>query len=169
MLKNELRFLGSLLIRIAEATAVPAGGALAVDRDVFAQKVTQALESHPNIEIIHQEVREIPTGLVVIASGPLTSPALSEAILQQTGREHLYFYDAIAPIVTQESINLDIAYRASRYGRGEQEAGDYVNCPFDEEQYTDFVGELNRAERIKLREFEMELEGGSKNRCASIL
>jgi methylenetetrahydrofolate--tRNA-(uracil-5-)-methyltransferase len=162
LLKNELRVLGSLLMRVAQETAVPAGGALAVDREAFARKVSETLQNHPNIEIFREEVKEIPPGLVVIASGPLTSPALSQAIMRLTGREHLYFFDAIAPIVTLQSINLDIAYRASRYGRGEQEAGDYINCPFDKSQYLSFVEEMNRAERVERREFELKIDDGVK-------
>jgi methylenetetrahydrofolate--tRNA-(uracil-5-)-methyltransferase len=160
LLKNELRLLGSLLVRIADETALPAGGALAVDREAFARQVSAALENHPNIQITRQEVREILSGLVIVASGPLTSLALSQAIVQLTGQEHLYFFDAIAPIVTLESIDMRIAYRASRYGRGVQEAGDYVNCPFSENQYRQFIDELNRAERIHLRDFELILEAG---------
>lgn len=162
LLKNELRLLGSLLIRIADEISLPAGGALAVDRDEFARRVSEAVEAHPNIKVIREEVTEIPKSLAVIASGPLTSPALSQSIAQITGRDHLYFFDAIAPIVTYESIDMAVAYRASRYGRGDQEQGDYINCPFDENQYRTFVEELNRAERIELREFELMMEKGVK-------
>lgn len=162
VLKAELRRLGSLLLRIAEETAVPAGGALAVDREAFSRQVTQAIESHPNIELVRQEVTDIPTGPAVIASGPLTSPRLSQAIQSLTGQEHLYFFDAIAPIVRLDSINMNIAYRASRYERGDQEEGDYINCPMDREEYEAFVAALISAERIELKEFELELEGGVK-------
>ena len=160
VLKNELRQMGSKLIRIAEATAVPAGGALAVDRTAFANQVTESLTQHPNIEILRQEAKEIPDELAIIASGPLTSPALSLAIINLTGSKHLYFFDAIAPIISLESIDMSIAYRASRYGRGELEKGDYINCPLNKEEYDQFVAELQSAERIMLREFELELEGG---------
>jgi methylenetetrahydrofolate--tRNA-(uracil-5-)-methyltransferase len=160
LLKEELRRLGSLLVGIAEETAVPAGGALAVDRDAFARRVTQMVYDHPRIDVMRKEATSIPSGPAIIASGPLTSPALSQAIQVLTGGEHLYFYDAIAPIVTQESINLDVAYRASRYGRGDQEDGDYINCPLDEKQYSDFVDALLSAQRIELKGFELELEGG---------
>jgi methylenetetrahydrofolate--tRNA-(uracil-5-)-methyltransferase len=160
VLKEELRSMGSLLIRIAENTTVPAGGALAVDRNAFARKVTETLSTHKNIEIVRQEAAEILPGLAVIASGPLTSPALSRAIRELTGSEHLYFYDAIAPIVTLESIDFNIAYRASRYDRGDLEQGDYINCPLNKDEYDRFVGELLAAERIDLREFELELENG---------
>ncbi len=160
VLKEEIRHLGSLLIRIAEDTAVPAGGALAVDRTAFAGKVTEVLSQHRNIEIFRQEATQIPDGLAIIASGPLTSPAMSQAIIELTGKEHHYFFDAIAPIVSLDSIDMSIAYRASRYGRGEMEHGDYINCPLSKEEYEQFVAELRMAERIELREFELELESG---------
>lgn len=160
ILQNELRRLGSLLLACAEESALPAGSALAVDRQKFAERVTQALASHPNIEIVRQEARSIPQGLSIIATGPLTSPALTRAIAHFTGEEHLYFFDAIAPIVTAESINMGIAFRASRYGRGEQEEGDYINCPMTEEEYNAFVEALLAAERIPLRHFEKDIETG---------
>lgn len=161
LLKEELRRLDSLLMRLADESAVPAGSALAVDREIFARKVTEALEAHPNIEIIREEVTEIPAGPTIIASGPLTSSRLSRALQELTGQEHLYFYDAIAPIVVADSINMDIAFRASRYGKGEQEAGDYINCPMTQEEYYAFVDALVSAERIDLHEFErFDLEEG---------
>jgi methylenetetrahydrofolate--tRNA-(uracil-5-)-methyltransferase len=162
LLKEELRRLGSLVLQCAEENAVPAGGALAVDRDRFANRVTERIESHPNIQVIREEVKEIPQGPVVVASGPLTSPSLTQAIMSFSGQENLYFYDAIAPIVTQESIDENVAYRASRYGRGQQEAGDYINCPMSESEYEDFVDALLGAERIELKEFERDLELGVK-------
>jgi len=115
VLKNELRRMGALLIRIADDTAVPAGGALAVDRNKFAHRVTDALLNHPNIEIVRREATEIPNSPTIIASGPLTSAALSNAIIELTGRDNLYFFDAIAPIVAFESIDMNIAYLGSRY------------------------------------------------------
>lgn len=160
VLQEELRRLGSLLLACAEATALPAGSALAVDRQKFAEQATRALESHPNIEIVRQEMQEIPSGLCIIASGPLTSPTLAQAIASFTGEEHLYFFDAIAPIVAAESINMEIAFRASRYERGEQEEGDYINCPMNEEEYNAFVDALLSAERAQLRDFEQEIEYG---------
>ncbi len=162
LLKDELRRLGSLLINCAEEMAVPAGGALAVDRGLFAQKVTEKIENHQRIEIIREEVTELPVGLTIIATGPLTSTGLSASISKLTGEEHLYFFDAISPIVTLESVFMDVAYRASRYGRGSQIEGDYINCPFTEDQYFVFVEELITAERIELRDFELELEVGVK-------
>jgi methylenetetrahydrofolate--tRNA-(uracil-5-)-methyltransferase len=160
LLKEEIRRMGSLLLACAEATCVPAGGALAVDRDAFAEEVTKRISQHPGISILRQEIEEIPSGPTIIASGPLTSPALSAAILNFTGRDHLYFYDAIAPIVALDSINMDVAFRASRYDRGEQEDGDYINCPMTREEYEAFVDALLEAERIELRDFERDLETG---------
>lgn len=158
MLKTELQMLGSLLLECARATAVPAGGALAVDRDAFSNLVTAKITSHPRIELVRQEVADIPSAPTIIASGPLTSPGLSVAIRSYSGSEHLFFYDAIAPILQADSIDMSIAYRASRYGQGEQADGDYINCPLDEEQYSRFVSELCRAERIELRSFESDIE-----------
>ena len=160
LLKNELRRLNSLLIRIADETAVPAGGALAVDRMQFANKVTQHIASHPKIELIRDEMVEIQEGLCVVASGPLTSSKLSDAIGQLSGQEHLYFYDAISPIVTMDSIDMSVAYRGSRYGRGTEEQGDYINCPFQKQEFEDFVSAMNAAERIQLRDFEEEIRVG---------
>jgi len=162
VLKEELRRLGSLLLECAEAAAIPAGSALAVDREQFARLVTERIQNHPRIKIIREEVTEIPGGLTVIASGPLTSSRLSRAIADFTGESHLYFFDAIAPIVTAESINMEIAFRASRFDAGEQEEGDYINCPLTEEEYNAFVEALVNAERIPLRDFEAEIEQGVK-------
>ena len=160
LLKEELRLLGSLLIRCADRTALPAGGALAVDRGQFASMVTNSIVSHPLIEVIREEVKEIPSGYVIIASGPLTSKSLSDEIVGLSGKDNLYFFDAIAPIVSLESVNFNIAYQGSRYGRGTQEQGDYINCPIYESEYMEFVSALTRAERIELREFDLSLEGG---------
>lgn len=160
VLKEELRRLGSLVLRCAEETAVPAGGALAVDREAFACRVTGMIEQHPNIEIIREEMQQVPDAPAIIATGPLTSTALSQSILELTGSEHLYFYDAIAPIVNVDSINFDIAYRASRYDRGEHDDGDYINCPFTRDEYEAFVDALLEAERIELKDFEKDLESG---------
>ncbi len=162
VLKNELRRMGSLLLDCASRTAVPAGGALAVDRHEFARLVTTRIEEHPNIEIVRQEVTAIPQKPTIIASGPLTSSSLSRAIANLTGQDHLYFFDAISPIVTLESINMEVAYRASRYDRGEQEGGDYLNGPMTETEYSAFVEALLEAERIELKSFEKQLENGVK-------
>lgn len=156
LLKEEMRRLGSLIIASAEEAAVPAGAALAVDRDVFAEIVTERISKHPNIELRRQEVTHIPDGPCIIATGPLTSDALAEEIVALTGQDQLYFFDAMSPIVEAESINMDIAFRASRYGRGEQDEGDYVNCPLTEEEYEAFLAALLEAEVISLRDFERE-------------
>ena len=160
ILKNELRRLGSLLLKCAENSALPAGAALAVDRDLFAKLVTDQLLAHPGIEIVHEEVTTIPAGLSIIASGPLTSKRLSQAIGILAGEKHLYFYDAIAPIITANSINMEVAYRASRYGSREDGIGDYINCPFSEDEYNAFVNALRSAERINLSTFEVEIQLG---------
>jgi len=162
LLKEEIRRLDSLLLSIAEETAVPAGGALAVDRDGFARRVTESIENHPNITVFRQEMMDIPDGSVIIASGPLTSPKLSSVIRELTGSEHLYFFDAISPIVDSHTINMEIAYRASRYARGELDEGDYINCPLTREEYEGFIRQLLSAQRIELKEFEIELVRGVK-------
>ena len=162
LLKNEMRMLGCILLESAEAASLPAGGALAVDREHFARLVTKRIEDHPNIEIIREEVQHIPDSPVIIASGPLTSPALSNSIAALSSEEHLFFFDAIAPIVHAESINMDIAFRASRYDKGEQDEGDYINCPFTKEEYYTFVEALLRAQRIELRSFEDAIKSGVK-------
>ncbi len=154
LLKEEMRRLDSLILRAAEANALPAGSALAVDREGFSAAVTEALEQEPNIEIIREEVTEIPAGPTIIATGPLTSDALAQRIAELTGEEYLYFYDALAPIVKAETIDMSICFRASRYGRGEQEEGDYINCPFTREEYYRFVDALVHAPTIELRDFE---------------
>jgi len=160
LLKEELRRLGSLIIRCADATALPAGGALAVGRQAFAQAVTEALTSHPNITVRREEVTAIPQGPTIIATGPLTSEPLSQAIAELTGQRYLYFYDAMAPIVTLESIRMPPAWRQSRYDRDSHTGaqGDYINCPLSREEYYRFVDALLAAETIELRQFEKEDE-----------
>ena len=162
LLKNEVRMLGSMLLECAEAAALPAGGALAVDRELFAQLVTERIENHPNIQTVREEVKEIPQALSIIASGPLTSPALSTSIAALSSEEHLFFFDAIAPVIHADSINMEAAFRASRYGSGEQEEGDYINCPLNKDEYYAFVEALLNAERIELRSFEDAIRGGVK-------
>lgn len=162
VLKSELRRLGSMLLECAEAAALPAGAALAVDRVLFARFVTEKIHSHPNIEVIRQEVKEIPDTPAIVASGPLTSENLSRSIAALSGEEHLFFFDAIAPIVRADSINLQVAFRASRYGKGENDEGDYINCPFTKEEYYQFVSALQNAERIELRAFEEVIRSGVK-------
>jgi methylenetetrahydrofolate--tRNA-(uracil-5-)-methyltransferase len=156
LLKSELDMLGSLLLRCAEQAALPAGGALAVDRELFSSLVTSAMEEHPHIAIIREEVTAIPDEPCIIATGPLTSEALAREIAGLTGQEYLYFYDAIAPIVTRESIDMTIAFRASRYERGEDSAGDYINCPMNKDEYEQFIDALLNSERAELRDFERE-------------
>lgn len=162
LLKNELRLLNSLIIRCADAHAVPAGGALAVDRNAFSQAVTAAVEQHPNIVVRREEVLAIPRDVpAVIASGPLTSPALAQDIRDLAGQEYLHFYDAMAPIVARDSINVAIAFRQSRYLRSAAasnhlENGDYLNCPLTREEYFAFVDAVNAAEKISLRTFEQD-------------
>jgi len=162
VLKSELRRLGSMLLECAEAAALPAGGALAVDRVQFARLVTEKIHSHTNIEVIRQEVPEIPQAPAIVASGPLTSESLSRSIAKLSGEEHLFFFDAIAPIVRADTIDMEVAFRASRYGKGEHEEGDYINCPFSKEEYYRFVAELRSAERIALRSFEEAIRSGVK-------
>jgi methylenetetrahydrofolate--tRNA-(uracil-5-)-methyltransferase len=152
LLKEELRRLGSILIQIADSVRVPAGGALAVDRDRFAASVTETISRHPNIELIRQEVTAIPQeGIVVIASGPLTSESLSQSMRNFCGTEHLYFYDAISPIVDAETIDFSQVYRASRYGKA---SDDYLNCAMNREQYDLFYEALMSAESVTVHEFE---------------
>jgi methylenetetrahydrofolate--tRNA-(uracil-5-)-methyltransferase len=172
LLKNEARLLGSMLVECAEEAALPAGGALAVDRELFARKVTERIESHPNIGIVREEVKEIPESLTIVASGPLTSPALSQSIAKLSSEEHLFFFDAIAPVIHADSINMEIAYRASRYGVHNSSSttdsetvvdeGDYINCPFSKDAYYAFVDALMQAERIELRSFEDAIKSGVK-------
>ena len=162
LLKNEARLLGSMLLECAEEAALPAGGALAVDRELFAQKVTRRIEAHPNIELVREEAKAIPAAPVIVASGPLTSPALTQSITALSGEEHLFFFDAIAPVIHADSIDMQVAFRASRYGAGDQDEGDYINCPFTREEYQAFVEALLRAERIELRSFEETIKSGVK-------
>jgi methylenetetrahydrofolate--tRNA-(uracil-5-)-methyltransferase len=153
LLKAELRYLRSLVLDCADGTRVPAGGALAVDRERFAAEVTRRVEAHPRIRLVREEVTALPKGPAVVATGPLTSRALADALTALTGQEHLYFYDALAPIVSADSIDFSVAFRASRYGKGN---GDYVNCPMTGEEYERFVGALVAAGSIPLRGFERE-------------
>jgi methylenetetrahydrofolate--tRNA-(uracil-5-)-methyltransferase len=157
LLKNELKRMNSLLMHCAEAAAVPAGGALAVDREAFSDGIEAALKNHPNIHLeMGVEITEIPNEPCIIASGPLTSPALAEAIGHLTGEDYLYFYDALAPLLDAETVDMAVAFRANRWDRGETEEGDYINCPLDKDQYEAFVRALQTAERIRLRDFEEE-------------
>ena len=150
LLKEEMRLLDSLIMKAADYARVPAGGALAVDRDMFSGYITKTLEEHPLVEVVHGEVTEIPDGPVIIASGPLTSDALAASIASLPGLDTLNFYDAAAPIVTLESINMDRVFRQSRYDRGD----DYLNCPMTEEEYNAFVEALLNAETAEIHGFE---------------
>jgi len=151
LLKEELRRLDSLIMAVAEETRVPAGDALAVDRKAFSAKITSLLEGSEKIEIVREEITQIPEGeATIIATGPLTSPAMAEAITKLTGEAHLYFYDAIAPIIDGESLNRNVIFRASRYGEGD----DYLNCPMTQEEYYHFVDELVKGEKVPYRKFE---------------
>lgn len=152
LLKEELRRGGSLIMQAADCNKVPAGAALAVDRHKFAEFVTERIKSHPNIEIVCEEVTKIPEDeLVIIATGPLTSDALTEEIMKLTGSDQLYFYDAIAPIVSADSIDMSIAFKAARYGKG---GDDYINCPMNKEEYERFYYELINAKSVPLKRFE---------------
>jgi methylenetetrahydrofolate--tRNA-(uracil-5-)-methyltransferase len=150
LLKEECRRLDSLLLKAAEESRVPGGHALTVDRGVFSAAITRVLAIHPRIEIRRDEIMTIPqTGVVIVASGPLTSDALADDISRFTGSGRLYFYDSISPIVSADSVNLDVAFRASRYGKSLDSGDDYINCPFTKEQYDAFVDALLEAEHYE--------------------
>lgn len=155
VLKEEMRHLNSLIIQSADECSVPAGGALAVDRHEFAGAVTNALRNHPNVTIHNEELTEIPSDAVtIIATGPLTSEALSKEISRLTGEDYFYFYDAAAPIIEKDSINMDKVYLKSRYDKGEAA---YLNCPMTEEEFDAFYEALTEAETVPLKEFEKEI------------
>jgi len=153
LLKEEMRILGSLIVDIAEEYTVPAGGALAVDREKFSEKITEILENHQNVNVIRKEIKKIPEDydFVIIASGPLTSEELSKEIQKLTGEEYLYFYDAIAPTVDAETVDFSKGFWGDRYGKGE---GDYFNCVLTEEEYEVFYKELMNGEQVPLKDFE---------------
>lgn len=151
LLKKEMEILGGELINIAYNSKVPAGAALAIDREGFSQKVTDKIEQNPNIKLLRKEITQIPEGPTIIASGPLTSTELAEDIKTFTRNEHLYFFDAIAPIIEADSINFGIAFHQNRYNKGN---ADYINCPMSKEQYEKFYEILINAPRIELKEFE---------------
>lgn len=155
LLKAEMKLLGSLLLECAEKARVPAGGALAVDRDIFSAEATRALKEHPLVEVEIRAVEEIPEGPAIIATGPLTDAPLAEAIRREEGAESLYFFDAAAPIVTAESLDEEKVFRASRYGKGDGD--DYINCPMDEETYKAFYEALTTAERADVHGFEKKM------------
>lgn len=151
VLKAEMEMMDSIVIKFARMHQVPAGGALAVDRDNFSKAITDYIVNHPLVEVIHEEVTEFPEGKTIIASGPLTSDSLSNAIKDKLGEDYFYFFDAAAPIVTKESINFDIAYYKSRYDKGDNE---YINCPMNEEQFEIFYDALINAKVVKSKDFE---------------
>lgn len=154
LLKEEMRQLNSLIMEAADATKVPAGGALAVDRSAFSEYITASLKKHPRVKIKNEEITVIPEdSIVVIASGPLTSPKLTETIAAMTSQDYLYFYDAAAPIVAGESLDMTKVYRASRYGKGEGD-GDYLNCPMNKQEYELFWNELINSEKSAVKDFE---------------
>ncbi|UPM53043.1 FADH(2)-oxidizing methylenetetrahydrofolate--tRNA-(uracil(54)-C(5))-methyltransferase TrmFO [Gottfriedia acidiceleris] len=154
VLKEEMRRLDSVIIRSADECAVPAGGALAVDRHEFASRVTEYVKNHPNVTVHNEEMTKIPEGPTVIATGPLTSPELSQQLKELTGEDYFYFYDAAAPIVEKESIDLNKVYLKSRYDKGEAA---YLNCPMTEEEFDRFYEALTTAETVPLKEFEKEI------------
>lgn len=155
LLKEEMRRIGSLVMRCADANRIPAGGALAVDREAFAKMVTESLEQHPLVRLVREEVAELPRkDVTIVATGPLTSDRLAESIQRFTGEDYLYFYDAAAPIVTAKSLNYQKVFRASRYGKG---GADYLNCPMNEEEYHRFYRALVTAETHPLHCFEREV------------
>ena len=156
LLKEEMRMLDSIIIKCADATQVPAGGALAVDRDKFSEMITETIKNHPNINVIGEELPQIPKGdvPVIVATGPLTSDALSQDIRNYTKQDGLYFYDAAAPIIEKDSIDMEKVYLKSRYDKGEAA---YLNCPMTKEEFTNFYNELITAEAAPLKEFEKEI------------
>ncbi|PEE43674.1 FADH(2)-oxidizing methylenetetrahydrofolate--tRNA-(uracil(54)-C(5))-methyltransferase TrmFO [Bacillus pseudomycoides] len=154
VIKEEMRKMDSVIIRAADECSVPAGGALAVDRHEFAAKVTEYVKNHPNVTVMNEEMTEIPEGPTVIATGPLTSPELSAQLKELTGEDYFYFYDAAAPIVEKESIDMNKVYLKSRYDKGEAA---YLNCPMTEEEFDRFYDALIAAETVPLKEFEKEV------------
>ena len=158
LLHQEMRALRSLVMRAADAQRVPAGSALAVDRERFAAEVTRTIEQHPNIEVVRERVDTLPDHPAIVATGPLTGSALAEAIVAETGEGALAFFDAIAPIVHRDSIDMSVAWMAARWDRGSSEGGgkDYINCPLDKAQYEDFVGALVDGEKMPFHEWEQD-------------
>lgn len=173
LLKEELRMLGSYFMEVAYKYRVPAGNALAVDRGAFAREITRYLRGHNLIEFINEEAVEIPEeGIVIVATGPLTSSSLLNSLQKELGKKHLEFYDAVAPIVSHDSINMQIAFKADRYGEvgeaGEVQKGDYINCPMNKEQYQEFVRALLEAERIDLSEMEKKAKKQFFSACQPV-
>ncbi|MEM6820938.1 MAG: methylenetetrahydrofolate--tRNA-(uracil(54)-C(5))-methyltransferase (FADH(2)-oxidizing) TrmFO [Verrucomicrobiota bacterium] len=158
MLKAEMEMMGSIVVECAEAHSVPAGGALAVDRNAYGRALTDRVSQHPRIEVCYEEMKTVPRdAVVVVCSGPLTSESLAHDIQSITGHDYLYFYDALSPIVEADSLNMDICFRASRHDKGDG-PGDYLNCPLNQDEYVALVDALKSAERIELKDFEQEAD-----------
>ena len=156
LLKEEMKYFSSIMMEASSFSEVPAGNALSVDRDLFSEYITNKIKNHPNITLIGEEVTELKEGINIIATGPLTSDGLSKTLMTMLGQDHMYFYDAAAPIIEASSINMDIAYRKSRYDQGDDS---YINCPFTKEQYDIFYNELINGQIASLHEFDKVFEG----------
>ena len=156
LLKEEMKYFSSIMMEASSFSEVPAGNALSVDRDLFSEYITNKIKKHPNITLIGEEVTELKEGINIIATGPLTSDGLSKTLMTMLGQDHMYFYDAAAPIIEASSINMDIAYRKSRYDQGDDS---YINCPFTKEQYDIFYNELINGQIASLHEFDKVFEG----------
>lgn len=154
LLKEEMRLLDSIIISTADLTSIPGGKALVVDREKFSNYITHRIKENPLIELIREEIKDIPSGPTIVATGPLTSEALTERIIELTGEENLFFYDAISPIIEGDSIDFNVAFFASRY---KNESHDYLNCPLTEEEYDRFYNELLKADTVQIRDFEKEI------------
>ena len=156
LLKEEMKYFSSILMQASSRSEVPAGNALSVDRDLFSEYITNKIKNHPNISLVNEEVNSLKDGINIIATGPLTSDSLSKTLMEMLGQDHMYFYDAAAPIIEASSINMDIAYRKSRYDQGDDS---YINCPFTKEQYDIFYNELINGQIASLHEFDKVFEG----------
>ena len=156
LLKEEMKYFSSIMMQASSRSEVPAGNALSVDRDLFSEYITNKIKNHPNISLVNEEVNSLKDGINIIATGPLTSDSLSKTLMEMLGQDHMYFYDAAAPIIEASSINMDIAYRKSRYDQGDDS---YINCPFTKEQYDIFYNELINGQIASLHEFDKVFEG----------
>lgn len=156
LLKEEMKYFSSIMMQASSHSEVPAGNALSVDRDLFSEYITNKIKNHPNITLVNEEVNSLKDGINIIATGPLTSDSLSKTLMEMLGQDHMYFYDAAAPIIEASSINMDIAYRKSRYDQGDDS---YINCPFTKEQYDIFYNELINGQIASLHEFDKVFEG----------
>ena len=156
LLKEEMKYFSSIMMQASSRSEVPAGNALSVDRDLFSEYITNKIKNHPNISLVNEEVNSLKDGINIIATGPLTSDSLSKTLMEMLGQDHMYFYEAAAPIIEASSINMDIAYRKSRYDQGDDS---YINCPFTKEQYDIFYNELINGQIASLHEFDKVFEG----------